>query len=78
MESIPVLDYTKSVSDRAALSREISEVMGDFGFLFLEKVPEYKEDELRWCVDFFFGLPERKKFEVARKMYKPENNNVSY
>ncbi len=34
-----MLDYSKSVSDRAGLSKEMTEVMGDFGFLFLENVP---------------------------------------
>ena len=77
MELIPVLDYSKSESDRASLSREMTEVMGEFGFLFLENIPEYREEELRWCVKFFFGLPERKRLEVARRMYNSENKNVS-
>ncbi len=36
MESIPLLDYSKSRLDRAGLSEEMTKVMGDFGFLFLE------------------------------------------
>ena len=76
MEAIPLLDYSKAKSDRAGLSREMTQVMSDFGFLFLENIPEYKEADLRWCVDFFFGLPERKRFEVARRGYNPANQNV--
>ena len=71
-----MLDY--SCSDRSALSREITTVMEGMGFLYLENIPGYNEDELRWCVDFFFRLPLEKRMEVARRMYCPKNKNVGY
>ena len=75
MDSLPVLNYSNP--DRDALSRQISEVMGDLGFLYLENVPGFDEDGVKWCVDFFFNLPETKKMEVARNLYNPKNTNVS-
>ncbi len=77
MESMPLLDYSKSQSDRAGLSEEMTKVMGDFGFLFLENIPGYREEELRWCANFFFALPQSKRLEVARRMYNSKNQNVS-
>ncbi len=74
MDSLPVLNY--GVSDRETLTSQIKDVMGDIGFLYVENIPGYDEEELRWCVDFFFGLTEEKRMELARKLYNPKNSNV--
>ena len=75
MSSLPVINYQET--DREKLSQEVVRSMETLGFIFLEKVPGFDEDELRWCVDFFFSLPLKKRMEVAKKKYKPESTNVS-
>ena len=74
MDSLPILNYSNP--DREDLSRQMTQVMGDLGFLYLENVAGYCEEDLRWCSDFFYSLPESKKMEIARKMYNPQNANV--
>ena len=73
--SLTVIDYSEK--DRAKQARKIVSIMEDLGFLFLENIPGYDEDDLRWCVDFFFGLPEEKKKQVARKLWNPESKQVN-
>ena len=75
MESLPVLDYGGTRRD--ALIARILEVMEDIGFLYLDNIPGYNEDELRWCVNFFYGLPLEKRMEIGRRKYNPQNENVS-
>ena len=75
MESLPVLNYGST--GREVLAAKITEVMGDLGFLYLENIPGFNEDELRWCVDFFYGLPLEKRMQIGRKTYRSENKNVS-
>ena len=72
---MPVLNYGST--EREVLAARITEVMGDLDFLYLENIPGFDEDELRWCVDFFFGLPLEKRMQIGRKMYRSENTNVS-
>ena len=75
-ECLPVLDF--SDADRHSKARQIIEVMETVGFMFLEKVPGYSEDDLRWCQEFFFDvMPPEKKLQVARMMYNPDSKNVS-
>jgi hypothetical protein len=51
--------------------------MEDLGFLFLDNIPGYSEDELRWCVEFFYDvMPEKKKMEVAKLAYNPNGKQV--
>lgn len=73
--SLPVIDYGER--DRASQARRIVNIMSSLGFLFLENVPGYSEDDLRWCVNFFFQeMPADKKLQVARIMYNPESKQV--
>ncbi len=74
MDSLPILNYGNT--PREILTARITEVMGDLGFLILENVPGYYEDDLRWCVDFFFGLSLEKRMETAKKKYNPKNKHV--
>ena len=70
-----MIDYGEK--DRSKLSQRVVEVMENIGFLFLENVPGYSEDELRWCVDFFYHeMPAEKKLEVARVLYNPKSKQV--
>ena len=73
--SLPVINYGEK--DRGELSRQVVHSMKTMGFMFLENVPNYDEDELRWCVDFFFGLPQSKKLAIARRKYNPDSKLVS-
>ncbi len=74
-ESLPVVDY--SLQDRSEQARRIVEIMENLGFLFLENIPGYDEDELRWCQEFFFDvMPPEKKLQLARVMYNPESKQV--
>ena len=73
--SLPVIDYSEQDRDKQA--GKILEVMETLGFLFLDKIPGYDEDELRWCQEFFFDvMPPEKKMDLARKMYNPKSNQV--
>ena len=76
MESLPVLDYSKK--DRVALSGEITQVMENLGFLYLDNIPGFEEEDLRWCVNFFFGLSKEKRKEVSKRAYCPKNSNVGW
>ena len=44
--------------------------------MFVENLPGFDEEELRWCVDFFFSLPEKKKLDIARRKYNPNSKQV--
>ena len=71
-----MIDYSSDVS-RADQAAKVVLIMETVGFLFLENVPGYNEDELRWCVDFFFEeMPAEKKLQVARIMYNPDSKQV--
>ena len=73
--SLPVIDY--SLKDREAQAKRVVDIMSSLGFLFLENVPGYSEDDLRWCVDFFFKeMPAEKKMQVARIKYNPQNTRA--
>jgi isopenicillin N synthase-like dioxygenase len=75
MECLPVLDF--SVKDRASNAKKLVNIMETVGFMYLENVPGYSEDELRWCQEFFFDhMPVERKLELARTMYNPDNKNV--
>ena len=76
MASLPVIDYQEN--DRKELARKVVHSMETLGFMFLENVPGYDEDELRWCVDFFFSLPQRKKLDIARRKYNPDSKQVCF
>ncbi len=73
--SLPVIDYSEK--DRALNARKVIDVMENLGFLFLENVPGYREDDLRWCVEFFFDvMPAKKKLQVAKRKYNPDSKQV--
>ena len=74
MSSLPVINYQNK--DRETLIREVVHSMETLGFMLLENVPGFDEDELRWCVDFFFNLPMQKRLEVAKKKYNPDSKQV--
>jgi len=75
MASLPVVNYQEK--DRNELSRQVVHSMKTLGFMFVENVPNFDEDELRWCVDFFFSLPQKKKLDIARRKYNPDSKQVS-
>ena len=73
--SLPVLDF--SDTDRESNAKKLIDIMENLGFLFLANVPGYEEDDLKWCVQFFFDvMPPQKKLSVARKMYNPDSDQV--
>ena len=73
-----MVDYSSDAS-RADKAAEVVGIMETLGFLFLENVPGFDEDELRWCVDFFFeGMPAEKKLQVARILYNPDSKQVGH
>ena len=72
-DSLPVLDYSEK--DRASKARKIVQIMETVGFLYLDNVPGYSEDGLKWCLEFFYDvMPAEKKLQMAKD--NPENKNV--
>ena len=70
-----MLDYSEA--DRNSKARQVVAAMETVGFMLLENVPGYSEDDLRWCQEFFFDvMPPEKKLEVARVKYNPANKHV--
>ena len=74
MESLPVVDC--SLAGREEKSKQITRIMETVGFLYLDNVPGYDEQELRKYTDWFHDLPMEKKMKVARKKYNPESKQV--
>ena len=73
-----MIDYSSDAS-RADKAAEVVGIMETLGFLFLENVPGYDEDELRWCVNFFYEeMPSEKKLQVARILYNPDSKQVEH
>ena len=74
MESLPIVDF--SLADRKEKSKQITWIMETVGFLYLDNVPGYDEQELRKYTDWFHDLCKEKKMKVARKAYNPESKQV--
>ena len=73
--TIPVIDF--SSPNRHEKAQQILTAMQSVGFLLLEKVPAYNEQELRKWVDWFWSLSKEKKMSIARRKYNPRNTHVS-
>jgi len=76
--SLPVVDCCECVRDRDYQAKRIVGIMKDLGFLFLDNIPGYSEEDLRWCVEFFYDvMPENKKMEVANLAYNSSGKQVN-
>lgn len=73
--SLPVVDF--SGADRSLQADKVVSIMEKVGFLLLDNVPGYDEDEPKWCVEFFYDeMPVEKKLEMARISYNPHCKQV--
>ncbi|ESP05341.1 hypothetical protein LOTGIDRAFT_227971 [Lottia gigantea] len=76
--SLPVIDL-KQASDpayRVSIANKLFHALETIGFLYIDNVPGYDEEELiKWC-QWFFALPNETKYKLHRRFWNPDNKNI--
>ena len=75
---MPVVDMSEATvsGNRLAVAKRLVHAMETVGFLYLDGIPGYNEDELLECVKWFFDLPLERRLEVAKKQYNPTSKQL--
>nr|XP_034322081.1 2-oxoglutarate-dependent dioxygenase citB isoform X1 [Crassostrea gigas] len=73
---LPIVDMSKTESDRAGLAKIVVDALENIGFLFIDNVEGLDFDRLFQACQWFFSLPPEKKRKLCRKNWVPENPNI--
>lgn len=73
---LPIVDMSKTKTDRAGLAKIVVDALENIGFLFIDNVEGLDFDRLFQACQWFFSLPPEKKRKLCRKNWVPENPNI--
>ena len=73
---LPIVDMSKTKTDRAGLAKIVVDALENIGFLFIDNVEGLDFDRLFQACKWFFSLPPEKKRVLCRKNWVPENKNI--
>lgn len=73
---LPIIDISKSRTDRQKLAKEVIHGLENIGFLYIDNVEGIDYNLLFNICQWFFGLPTETKMKLARKQWNSDNRNV--
>lgn len=73
---LPIVDMSKSKTDRPELAKIVVDALENIGFLFIDNVEGIDFDQLFQACKWFFSQPWEKKKKLCRKNWVPENKNI--
>lgn len=74
--ALPIIDLSKSKTNRENLAKEIVYALENVGFLYIDNVEGIDFRKLDKMCKWFFGLSKQTKMKIARKNFNPESRNV--
>lgn len=75
-DELPLLDFSKTATDRLGLATELVDALHSVGIFVLENVPGSDPSSLHRACEWLFNLSKKSKLEITRKRWNPNNSNV--
>lgn len=73
---LPIIDLSKSKTNRDELSKQIIEALENVGFLYIDNVEGIDFEKMFRCCKWFFNQPIEKKRKIMRNFWNPDSKNI--
>nr|AIW06474.1 putative isopenicillin-n-synthase [Haeckelia rubra] len=76
LSKVAVISYLDLLANDTPTDGRVLHSMQEYGFFYVDNIPEYSADEELFYLKQFYSLPDEEKMKLAVKKHREENSNV--